>query len=136
MATRHGARLVWGATFGVINRHMAWLPAYRGAWPVFWQFVKGEQQFGVTIHKLDEAIDTGEILVREAVPRLSGDTISSAYERLFALSPDLTCEALARLGRGEPTIANTGRETLAYRTPTVSEVLRFMLPDFPKGNSL
>ena len=112
---------------GVINRHMASLPAYRGAWPVFWQFVNGEQYFGVTIHKVDEGIDSGDIIVRESLPRLPGDTISSVYERLFARSSELTHEALGKLRRGEANIRNDAAGTRCYRTPAAGDVLRFML---------
>jgi folate-dependent phosphoribosylglycinamide formyltransferase PurN len=114
-------------TVGVINRHMASLPAYRGAWPVFWQFVNGEQCFGVTIHKVDEGIDSGDIIVRESVPRLPGDTISSVYERLFARSVQLTHEAIGKLIRREGVIRNDAAGTLCYRTPAAGEVLRFIL---------
>jgi folate-dependent phosphoribosylglycinamide formyltransferase PurN len=78
----------------VINRHMAYLPAYRGAFPVFWQFYNNEQEFGVTIHTVDEGIDTGAILVQHKIRRTPKDTIGTAYKRLFAISPKLTLQAI------------------------------------------
>src|SRR5262249_37220945 len=42
---------------GVINRHLSLLPAYRGAWPVFWQFMAGERRLGGAVHLGVEGID-------------------------------------------------------------------------------
>jgi folate-dependent phosphoribosylglycinamide formyltransferase PurN len=114
-------------TIAVVNRHMAWLPSYRGAWPVFWQFANDERRLGVTIHKVDAGVDTGDIIVRESVERLPSDSIASAYARLFERSVAVTCDALRRLEAGSPLIANGGAGASSYRTPTPAEILRFML---------
>ncbi|OLC83077.1 MAG: hypothetical protein AUH72_05275 [Acidobacteria bacterium 13_1_40CM_4_65_8] len=111
----------------VINRHMAWLPSYRGAWPVFWQFVNGEQRLGLTIHKVDERIDTGPIILREAIARLPDDTVAAAYRRLFERSVELTCDALRRVELDMPTIPNEGPDVSCYATPHAGDVARFML---------
>lgn len=50
----------------IINLHISYLPWNRGAHPNFWAFVDGTQN-GVTIHKIDEGLDTGDILAQEVV---------------------------------------------------------------------
>jgi len=112
---------------GVLNRHLSALPAYRGAWPVFWQFVNGERRLGVSIHLVDEGIDTGAVLAQATVDRRADDTIASAHERLFAHAVGLTREALARLSHGDRGEHVQQQETRCYRTPAPAEVIAFML---------
>ena len=112
---------------GVLNRHLSMLPAYRGAWPVFWQFVNDEPQLGVTIHLVDDGIDTGPVLAQAAVEKRAGETVASAHQRLFARSVALTRDAIARLARGERGARPDLASTRCYRTPSPGEVLAFML---------
>lgn len=110
----------------VINRHMSLLPAYRGAWPVFWQCVNGESTFGVTVHQVDEGVDTGPILAQAAIARRPGERQASIMQRLFERAPDVTCEALRRLRGGEPLPPSERVEASAYRTPAVREIVRYL----------
>ena len=65
-----------------INLHMSMLPSSRGAHPNFWSIVGGMPS-GVTIHLLDEGLDTGNILIQHEVQLdLTVDTFSSAYNAL------------------------------------------------------
>lgn len=50
---------------GFINVHPSYLPHYRGANPIFWQIKDLNDEFGVSIHRIDEKIDNGEILVQK-----------------------------------------------------------------------
>jgi folate-dependent phosphoribosylglycinamide formyltransferase PurN len=113
-------------TIGVLNRHLSMLPAYRGAWPVFWQFVKGESRLGITVHLVDEGIDTGAVLEQVAVERRSGETLASAHRRLFTHAVALTADALARLARGDGGTRPDAQSTVCYHTPTPFEVLAFI----------
>jgi len=112
---------------GVINRHLSLLPAYRGAWPVFWQFMAGEQRLGVTVHLVDEGVDTGAVLAQAVVERQPQDTIARAHERLFSHAVAVTREALARLERGVPQRTASFSAGAYYRTPSPSDVVGFML---------
>lgn len=53
---------------GVVNLHPSLLPLYRGVHPISWALIRGESQTGVTIHVIDEGIDTGPILMQSVVP--------------------------------------------------------------------
>jgi folate-dependent phosphoribosylglycinamide formyltransferase PurN len=114
-------------SIGVLNRHLSTLPAYRGAWPVFWQFVNDEPQLGITIHLVDEGIDTGAVLAQSTIERRPGDTIAVAHARLFERAVGLTRDALARLARGDRGSPADLQSTTCYRTPSPAEVLAFML---------
>lgn len=125
------APILRAAAIAVINRHMSLLPAYRGAWPVFWQFVNGESRFGVTIHGVNEGIDTGAIIAQASTPRQAGDTPSLVMERLFAMAADTTVEALARLREGAALLPNDDSAATVYRTPEIRDVLRYLFRSEP-----
>lgn len=59
---------------GVLNVHPGWLPAYRGAMCYFWVLKNGEEKAGVSVHWIDEGIDTGEVLARKSFLIRKGDT--------------------------------------------------------------
>jgi len=66
----------------IINLHISLLPWNRGYHPNFWSFVDGTPK-GVTIHLIDEGIDTGDILVqREVIFDVQEDTLATTYMRL------------------------------------------------------
>ena len=66
-----------------INMHISYLPYNRGADPNFWSFIEGTPK-GVTIHFLDEGIDTGDIIVQKEVifDSLDIETLGSTYQKL------------------------------------------------------
>jgi methionyl-tRNA formyltransferase len=111
---------------GVINRHLSLLPAYRGAWPIFWQFAAGESRIGVTVHMVDAGLDTGDILSQASIDRTPGMTMAGAVAQLFDRSVSLTCEALQRLEADAARTPNSGGGA-AFRTPTPSQVARYLL---------
>jgi folate-dependent phosphoribosylglycinamide formyltransferase PurN len=110
---------------GVLNRHMSLLPAYRGAWPLYWQLANGEREVGISLHLVDEGIDSGAVVVQEAVTRQPGESAASLMARLFDRSVPLTCTALQRLSTGKPP-AQPMAEGRIYRTPHPLDVLGFM----------
>jgi methionyl-tRNA formyltransferase len=84
-----------------VNFHASLLPAYRGLHPLYWALHKGEQYAGLTVHVMDEGIDTGDILYQVQVPVEAGDTVATLYDRVMAASvplvPRLIADAIAGL---------------------------------------
>jgi len=66
-----------------INLHISYLPYNRGSDPNFWSFIDGTPK-GVTIHYLDEGVDTGDIIVQKEVvfDSLESETLASSYQKL------------------------------------------------------
>jgi len=66
-----------------INLHISYLPYNRGSDPIFWSFIDGTPK-GVTIHYLDEGVDTGDIIVQKEVvfDSLETETLASSYQKL------------------------------------------------------
>lgn len=73
-----GAGIISLPKVGVLNIHPGWLPAYRGAMAYFWVLKNGSDRGGVSIHWIDDGIDTGTVIAR----------------RSFALKPDATQETV------------------------------------------
>lgn len=88
------------APHGAINAHDALLPAYGGFAPINWAVAAGEQETGVTVHVVDEGLDTGDILVQERVPIGFEDTATDVYHRTLSLFPELVAKAVGQLENG------------------------------------
>ena len=80
-----------------LNVHPSLLPTYRGAAPVAWALLRGEQETGVTIIRMSEEVDGGRILAQEATPIEEGETAGDLEARLAELGARLLLEALGRL---------------------------------------
>lgn len=89
------------APLGTLNVHASLLPRWRGAAPVTAAILAGDAQTGVTIMRLDEGMDTGDMLAQESTPILPDDTTGTLTERLAGLGADLLLRTLPRWARGE-----------------------------------
>ncbi|MGJ6124575.1 methionyl-tRNA formyltransferase [Mycolicibacterium sp. Y3] len=87
---------------GTLNLHDSLLPKGTGFSPVLWSLISGESQIGLTIHRMDENLDTGDILVQHALPIGPKDTGTELVERGIALIPGALKEALDALQSGTP----------------------------------
>lgn len=85
---------------GCLNVHASLLPLYRGAAPINWALINGEKETGVTIMLLDEGMDTGDILLQEAIPILATDNASSLHDRLSHLGANLLAKTIDLLAKG------------------------------------
>jgi methionyl-tRNA formyltransferase len=100
---------------GCINVHASLLPKYRGASPIQWAIVNGETKTGITTMLLDEGMDTGAMLLQEAVPITSDDTADTLSQRLADLGGRLLVETIAQLKAGTlvPRPQDASQATLA-----------------------
>lgn len=87
--------------FGCINVHASILPKYRGAAPVNWAIARGEKITGVTIMRMDEGMDTGDILLTHEVQIEDDDTGETLARKLSHAGAELLLTALGNLKRGE-----------------------------------
>ena len=86
--------------YGCLNIHASLLPKYRGAAPIEWAILNGEKETGVTIMRMDAGVDTGDMLLKEAVSIGEDETDESLQNRLSELGSRLIVEALERLEAG------------------------------------
>jgi methionyl-tRNA formyltransferase len=82
---------------GCLNIHASLLPRWRGAAPIQRALIAGDAETGISIMQMEAGLDTGAVLLREALPIGPRDTGGSLHHRLAALGARLIVEALARL---------------------------------------
>jgi methionyl-tRNA formyltransferase len=81
---------------GTINIHCGITPEYRSADPIFWALYSGEpDKVGVTIHFVDEGIDTGGIIYQEAVGVKKSDNLSTLYVKCIKRGAELMARAIS-----------------------------------------
>jgi methionyl-tRNA formyltransferase len=100
---------------GSVNVHASLLPRHRGAAPIQWAILKGDEETGVTTMLLDRGMDTGPILLQKKTPIGSEETAAALGERLAVSGAALLLETLRRLEEGSlrPTPQDSERATLA-----------------------
>jgi methionyl-tRNA formyltransferase len=100
---------------GCINVHASLLPKYRGAAPVNWALIRGEQVTGVTIMLMDETLDTGPILRQVALDIGPADDAETLQNRLAHLGAEALLDTLTRLTAGtvKPTPQDPEQATYA-----------------------
>ena len=82
---------------GCLNIHASLLPRWRGAAPIHRAIEAGDAQTGITIMQMDAGLDTGDMLLREAVD-IGGDNTARLHDRLAELGGKMIVEALAGIG--------------------------------------
>ncbi len=87
--------------FGCLNVHGSLLPKYRGAAPIQWAIINGEEKTGVTIMQMDVGLDDGDILLQKELPIASEDTGGTLFDKLALLGGEAIVEALALLEKGQ-----------------------------------
>lgn len=89
--------------YGVINVHASLLPKYRGASPIQWAVLNGDEETGVTIMRTVKEVDAGDILLQRRVKIGARETAGELFDRLAALGGEALCEAveLIEAGRAE-----------------------------------
>ena len=85
---------------GCLNVHASLLPRWRGAAPIQRALLAGDTETGITIMQMDEGLDTGPILLQQAVPITSGATVAGLSAELAVLGSRLILEALDGIADG------------------------------------
>lgn len=69
--------------FETYNIHLSYLPQYRGRHPLHWAIINGEKEHGITIHKMNEEFDCGEIIWQKKIKILVNDSAQTLRKRLL-----------------------------------------------------
>ena len=87
--------------FGCINVHASLLPHYRGAAPIHWAIINGEQQTGVTTMYMDAGMDTGDMILKAETAIGPDETTGTLHDRLRIAGADLLLATLALVEAGQ-----------------------------------
>ena len=114
--------------YGCINVHASLLPAYRGAAPIQWAVINGDKESGVTIMRMDEGVDTGDMINKVIVPLNEKETGGSLFDRLsesafFAASTVFAVAPTILSGPSNFLATATGRSEEPTWTPAASQAI-------------
>jgi len=87
--------------FGTINVHASLLPKYRGAAPVQWAIMNGDSETGITIMKVTEKLDSGDIILQQNIKIDAADNTATLTGKLFDLGSDLLVNAVRQIKEGK-----------------------------------
>ncbi|MFD2670200.1 methionyl-tRNA formyltransferase [Marinicrinis sediminis] len=99
---------------GAINVHASLLPAYRGAAPIQYAIMNGDEETGVTIMYMEQGLDTGDMIAKVAMPIQADDDAGTLFDKLSAAGASLLLETLPRLLAGEITAVPQNDEDATY----------------------
>jgi len=109
---------------GVINIHPSFLPNYKGVSPIFWCLLNEEKHVGVTVHYIDEGIDSGPIIYRRKIKVTRLDTEDTLYWKCVREGENLLEAAILDISKKRvKTLTNLGGKY--YSFPTSKAVNRF-----------
>ena len=100
--------------YGCVNVHASLLPKYRGAAPIQWAVIDGEEVSGVTTMLMDEGLDTGDMLERAEIVLDEKETGGSLFDKLSALGGELILSTLEKMENGTITRTPQGDSTTSY----------------------
>ena len=111
---------------GCINVHSGMLPKYRGMLPSFWVLANGEKETGVTVHYMDDKLDSGDILLQRTIPIEPHETQHTLLGKTKQAGAELVLEALDLLEQGRAERKPNDASQATYFTfPTPEDVRKF-----------
>jgi len=103
---------------GCVNVHASLLPKYRGAAPIQWAIIRGDQKTGITTMLMDKGLDTGDVLLQEELPIADDDNAETLERRLAELGASLLLETIQGIKQ------RTVKPTPQSGTPTYAPPLK------------
>lgn len=108
--------------YGCINVHASLLPKYRGAAPIQWAVINGEQVTGVTIQRMAMGIDTGDIISKCEVRIAEDETGGSLFDKLAKAGAELCVETMDMLKNGTAEFIPQDHEAATHTSMITKEL--------------
>lgn len=99
---------------GCINVHGSLLPKYRGAAPIQWSVLNGDEYAGVTTMQLNEGMDTGDMLLQAKTPIGANETSGELFDRLSVLGAELLIQTISAVEEGRLCPQKQAEEEASY----------------------
>ncbi len=109
-------------TVAAINVHSSLLPRYRGAAPINWAILNGDEETGVTIQHLGVELDAGDIITVRKTPIDPQEDAAQLYDRLAQLGAEALSEAVTALGNGTASRTPQGEAVGPYAAMLTKEM--------------
>jgi len=117
--------------YGCINVHGSLLPKYRGAAPIQWSVINGDEFAGVTTMLMDNGLDTGDMLLTEKVRIGESETSEELFDRLAPIGGELLCKTLNALETGDVTPVPQNDSESTYAPIIKKEMAEIIWSDSP-----
>ena len=101
-------------TYGSINLHASLLPKYRGAAPIQWALMNGDNSTVVTIFQIDKKMDTGDILFQKRIEILKGDNMLSLGNRLCKYGAGFIVDTIDKIDKGSVRRIKQDQESVSF----------------------
>ncbi|MEE1281247.1 MAG: methionyl-tRNA formyltransferase [Acutalibacteraceae bacterium] len=108
--------------YGCVNVHASLLPKYRGAGPIQWCVLNGEEETGVTTMKMAEGLDTGDMLLKSATKIGENETAGELHDRLSQMGADLIVDTLTAL-ENDSVVPEKQDDSLSNYAPMLTKEL-------------
>ncbi len=105
---------------GSFNLHASLLPKYRGAAPIQWSLIKGENETGVTTFALEDKVDTGNIFLQEKIDIEGNDNLGSLHDKLSLLGAEVVLKTIDLIDSGNFEL-KAQNSTLATPAPKITK---------------
>lgn len=106
--------------FGSFNLHGSYLPKYRGAAPIQWALINGDEETGLTTFKLAEKVDTGNIYLQEKVKINPDDNFETLHDRMSLIGAELVLKTVKMIENGNAELIQQD-DSLASPAPKITK---------------
>lgn len=100
--------------YGCLNVHASLLPKFRGAAPINWAIINGEVTTGISIMKMEEGLDTGDVISKEEIKIEDSDDYTSIHDKLANLGGEMIVEAMNDIIENNATFTPQDHENSNY----------------------
>lgn len=108
--------LLGAPRLGVVNVHPSLLPKFRGPNPIYWALAQGQTRTGVTLHFMDEGIDSGDVIAQQEVKIAPGETEDSLFRKCCSIAAQMLKEALPSVAAGSAERARQDESAATYQS--------------------
>jgi len=116
-------------SFGILNVHPSFLPNYRGVKPAFWALKNNEEKTGITVHMMDEGIDTGDIFAQKEIGISPDDTFNSLMKKLSSEGSFLLNDVVYLIENGSYSLVKQNNEGFYFGQPDKEDLKLFLKYD-------
>jgi methionyl-tRNA formyltransferase len=111
--------------YGCINIHTAKLPRYRGLYPTYWAMASGEKTIGISVHYIENGIDTGKIIVQDEIEIPPRTTMDFMLRETKLKAADLLLEAVRQIESGKVSASYPQGDGSYFSFPTPESYKEF-----------
>lgn len=108
--------------YGCVNVHVSLLPKYRGAAPINWVIINGEEKTGVTTMYMDAGLDTGDIILKKEMQLTDEITAGELHDEMMLIGADALKETIDLIAKGEAPREKQNDEETSY-APIMNKTL-------------